>query len=69
MNMIRRFLCFVAFLPLPLAADVKLPAIISDHMLIQQQMPVRVWGSAAPGEKVAADFKGQHLATNAAQAG
>ena len=56
--MIRRLLCSLAFLSLPLAGEVKLPAIISDHMLIQQQMPVRIWGKAAAGEKVSVEFNG-----------
>lgn len=33
-------------------ADVKLPAIFSDHMVLQQQTQVRLWGKASPGEKV-----------------
>ena len=57
--MLRRFLGSLALLSLPLAAEVKLPAIISDHMLIQQQMPVRMWGKAGAGEKVAVEMNGQ----------
>jgi sialate O-acetylesterase len=34
-------------------ADVKLPAIFGDHMVLQQDLPVPVWGTAAPGEAVA----------------
>ncbi len=33
-------------------AAVKLPALISDNMVLQQRMPVRIWGSATPGEEV-----------------
>ena len=33
-------------------ADVKLPAIFGDHMVLQQEMKVPVWGSADAGEKV-----------------
>jgi sialate O-acetylesterase len=57
--MLRRLLCSLGLLSLPLLAEVKLPAIISDHMLIQQQMPVRIWGKAAAGEKVAIEMNGQ----------
>src|SRR5215203_1023674 len=32
--------------------DVKLPAIFGDHMVVQRAMPVPIWGSADPGEKV-----------------
>src|SRR6478672_656646 len=33
-------------------ADVKLPAIFGDHMVVQRGMKVPVWGSADAGEKV-----------------
>ena len=33
-------------------ADVKLPAIFSDHMVLQQNSSVLVWGWAEPGEKI-----------------
>ena len=35
-------------------ADVTLPAIFSDHMVLQQGTTVPVWGWAAPGESVSA---------------
>ncbi len=34
-------------------AEVKLPAVISDHMVLQRQASVAVWGWAAPGAKIA----------------
>jgi sialate O-acetylesterase len=33
-------------------ADVKLPAIFGDHMVLQRDLPVAVWGWADPGEAV-----------------
>jgi sialate O-acetylesterase len=36
----------------PLRADVKLPAIFGDHMVLQRDISVPVWGTAAPGESV-----------------
>lgn len=33
-------------------ADVKLPGFFGDSMVVQQEMPVRVWGTAEPGESV-----------------
>lgn len=33
-------------------AALRLPAIFSDHMVLQRDMPVPVWGWAAPGETV-----------------
>ena len=33
-------------------ADVRLPAIFGDHMVLQRNFPVPVWGWADPGETV-----------------
>jgi sialate O-acetylesterase len=44
---------------------VKLPALISDHMVLQQGMPVRIWGTADAGEGVRVDFQGQSVSTKA----
>ena len=47
------------------SAEVRTPAIFGDHMILQRGKPVPVYGSAAPGEKVAVNFHGQSLATTA----
>jgi len=36
----------------PLYADVKVPSIISDHMVLQRSARTPIWGTAAPGEEV-----------------
>ena len=56
------------FLPL-VQAEVRLPAVISSHMVLQQGMPVPIWGSAAPGEKVIVTFRTQRKETVADAAG
>ena len=50
----------------PLAADVRLPAIISDHMLLQRGVPARIYGWAEPGESVTVQFHGQTVNTTTA---
>ena len=40
-------------------AEVKLPPVISSHMVLQRDMPVPIWGTAAPGEKIIVAFAGQ----------
>ena len=47
------------------SAEVKLPKLISDNMVLQQGMKVRIWGTAEPGEKVAVAFRDQKVATEA----
>lgn len=51
MNILRS-LFFCLFLSTLLQAQVKLPAIISDNMVLQQQSKVALWGWASPGEKI-----------------
>ncbi|HEY0255939.1 MAG TPA: sialate O-acetylesterase [Candidatus Methylacidiphilales bacterium] len=55
MNSSTRFACCavaVVCFVIPLRADVKLPAIFGDHMILQQEAQLPVWGTAEPGEKV-----------------
>src|SRR5512133_4149350 len=40
-------------------ADVKLPAILSDHMVLQRDAAVPIWGWADPGEAITVTFAGQ----------
>jgi sialate O-acetylesterase len=40
-------------------AEVKLPTLLADHMVVQRDVPVHVWGKAAPGETVAVTFRGE----------
>jgi len=43
----------------PAAADVKLPGLFGDHMVVQRDATLPVWGWAEPGEKVTVDLAGQ----------
>jgi sialate O-acetylesterase len=40
-------------------AEVSLPALLADHMVIQRGLPVHVWGMAAPLEPVTVTFRGE----------
>jgi sialate O-acetylesterase len=42
-------------------ADVKLPVIFGDHMVLQRDQKVPVWGTADEGEKVTVEFAGQKV--------
>jgi sialate O-acetylesterase len=46
-------------------AAVSLPKVFSDHMVIQRDLPVHVWGKADPAEKVRVTFRGQTVETAA----
>jgi sialate O-acetylesterase len=46
----------------PIHADVKLPALFGDHMVLQNGSQVPVWGWADPGDTVAVSIAGQKVA-------
>ena len=47
----------------PANADVKLPALISDNMMLQRDIPVPIWGTAAPGEHIKVEIGEQTAST------
>src|SRR5687767_4205780 len=42
-----------------LRAELKLPAIIGDHMVLQQKQANPIWGWDTPGTKITVTFAGQ----------
>ena len=46
-------------------AEVKLPAVFGDHMVLQQGLKNPVWGWASPGEAVTVSIAGQNQAATA----
>jgi sialate O-acetylesterase len=59
-------LSVIFVLPLAIAhADVKLPAIISDHMVLEKTAKVPIWGTADPGEEVTITLDGQTVKATA----
>lgn len=51
-NLCLTCILFVAFFTLPAQAEVKLPAVFCDNMVLQQQSEVAVWGWAKPNTGV-----------------
>jgi sialate O-acetylesterase len=68
MTFLRKFPLLLAALASAQGA-VKLPSLVSDHMVLQQNLPVRIWGQAGAGEAVSVEFNGQKLSTAANAAG
>ncbi len=52
-----------------LSAEVRLPAVIGDHMVLQQDRPVSVWGWVGRGEKVTVGLAGQKKEVRASAEG
>lgn len=55
-------LCLLVF-SVSVNADVRLPRLISDSMVLQRDQPLRLWGWADPGEKVSVAFNAKKNAT------
>jgi sialate O-acetylesterase len=65
MSITARNACLFLALSLCASADVTLPALIAEHMVIQRGLPVHIWGKAAPDEAVAVTFRGETQSTKA----
>lgn len=65
-----RSLLLLAFTPCALLpAQVSLPKILTSHMVVQRNLPVHVWGLAAPGEQVSVTFRGEARSAKASAIG
>lgn len=62
------FLAFAALISSAPAA-VRLPSLFTDHLVLQRDKPVPVWGRAEPGEEVVVEFAGQKKTTRAGEDG
>lgn len=54
---------------LPVQGTVRLPALLSDGMVLQRDEPVRIWGTASPTEKVSVAFRGHTVESIATASG
>ncbi len=52
-----------------LHAEVKVAPVFGDHMVLQRDMKVPIWGTADKGEKVVVEFAGQKKDTKAGDDG
>jgi len=64
-RLVSALLAVLAALPSMGRAAVRLPAIISDQMVLQAAQPVAIWGWAGPAEAVTVTFLGQRQETRA----
>jgi sialate O-acetylesterase len=57
----KKYILFLLMAAMPIlgSGNIRLPRIISDNMVLQQNKPIKVWGWADKGEKVTVVFKGQ----------
>ncbi len=62
-------ICIAAGLMSPAIADVKLSNVFGDHMVLQRDTKVNVWGWADSGEKVTVQFGGQSASATTGEDG
>lgn len=62
---LRHIFLFASLLLLTFAskAEVKLPQLIGDHMVLQRNVKLKIWGWAAFGERVTVSFNGKKVST------
>ncbi len=56
---------FLFLLPCPIFADVSLPAIFSDNMVLQRQIAISVWGNASANEEITIELDTQRVTITA----
>jgi sialate O-acetylesterase len=61
--------CVLCGLGAAVRAELKLPALLSDHAVFQQGLPIPVWGWADPGEQVTVEFRKQKVTTRTPASG
>ena len=66
---IRCALLFVLAAATVASAQVTLPRILSSHMVVERDLPVHVWGMAAPDEAVSVEFRGERRTAKADRLG
>jgi sialate O-acetylesterase len=67
--MLRSALLFLSASLLAVAQELTLSPLFSDGMVLQRELPVAVWGQAAPGETVTVEFAGQTVSAPASADG
>ena len=69
MRKISLLLCLLTLGQLSLQAQPKPAHIFGSHMVLQREKPIRVWGTASPGETVTVTLAGKSAKTRAGKSG
>lgn len=57
--------CLFGMAGLQSAAQIRLPQLVANGMVLQRDAPLNIWGWASPGEKISMKFKGKQYKTRA----
>ncbi|WP_256009609.1 sialate O-acetylesterase [Desertivirga xinjiangensis] len=61
--MLKKTFIFLLLLPLVSAAQIILPPLLSDNMVLQRDQALKIWGWASPGEELSLTFNGFRAST------
>lgn len=62
-------LVFAIGMAIEIGAEVRLPALFSDHLVVQRDRPIHVWGWGEPGERVRVTIDDRSASTRASKDG
>src|SRR4051794_27057917 len=65
----RLFVILAFFFSISASAEVTLPSLLSDGMIVQRNLPAHFWGMATPGERVTVSFRSEQKSATADQLG
>jgi sialate O-acetylesterase len=63
------FACAILLFVSQASAELRVSPMFGDHMVLQRELPVSVWGKADPGETITVRFAGQETNTRAGEDG
>ena len=69
MSMLRRLYLFFLFSPLLFSSGLRLAPIFTDHMVLQRDRPILIWGQASAGEEVRVALGGERVSCTTDQDG
>src|SRR5690606_29234831 len=69
MNIKSKIICFLVLAQFSVKAELHLPALVADHMVLQRDVKVPVWGWANPNEKISVVFKNKTYSAKADETG
>jgi sialate O-acetylesterase len=49
----------------PLGAETQLASVITDHAVLQRDVPIHIWGEDSPATRITLTFHGQSIASTA----
>ncbi len=53
----------------PVRAELQLASVLTDHAVVQRDVPIHVWGQDSPAEKITVTFHGQSVTVTASSVG